>query len=473
MNVPSPASWRELLGSAHALSTVVVLVGILAPAVNAFITATMLPSVIADIGGLSLYAWASTAYAVTSILGSAGFSVVTRALGPRAGLVTAAAVFVTGTGSCAAAPSMAVLVAGRAIQGLGGGMMVASVYGIVRELFPERLWPRVFATISGAWGIAALGGPAVGGLFAGRGLWRAGFWALVPAVVLAAAISWRILRRTARPRRRQARVPLGRLGLVCAAVLAVASVANTRSPALQAMLVTGALAAIGLMLRIDGRARVRLFPSDMLAFGRPLGKAFAIQFLLALGTSPIGVFIALLLQVIHGLPPAVAGYIHAGQSIAWTTATVLGARLQGQQVRAAIVIGPLVVSAGFAGLASTIATGPVAAIAASVILVGVGIGTCWAHLSNVVLAGARPDEEAATASLVPSAQQFAIAFGAALSGIVASATGLSGAAAAPVAALTGTALYGSFIAAPLAAAIIATRLRPAAPLEVIVTTTAR
>src|SRR5262245_49301741 len=137
---PAPSSWAALLDPAHLLSTVVVLLGILTPAINSFITSTVLPSAVAEIGGLAIYAWASTAYAVTSIVGSASCSVVTRKAGPRMGLLVAALFFVAGTAACGAAPTMLVMIGGRAIQGLGGGMMIAGVYSAVRELFPEVLW---------------------------------------------------------------------------------------------------------------------------------------------------------------------------------------------------------------------------------------------------------------------------------------------------------------------------------------------
>ena len=92
--------------------------------------------------------------------------------------LTAAAVLVAGTSVCALAPSMPILVSGRGQQGLGGGMMTAAVHGVVREVFPERLWARMLATISGAWGLAALSGPAVGGVLAASasGAGRSGRW---------------------------------------------------------------------------------------------------------------------------------------------------------------------------------------------------------------------------------------------------------------------------------------------------------
>src|SRR5262245_24148793 len=106
----------------YALPTTVVLVGIFGPAVNTFITATVLPSVVGEIGGLPLYAWATTAYAVASIVGSASSSVLMRRLGTRLALIGAALILVAGTVACGAAPSMAVVVAGRAVQGVGGGL---------------------------------------------------------------------------------------------------------------------------------------------------------------------------------------------------------------------------------------------------------------------------------------------------------------------------------------------------------------
>jgi predicted MFS family arabinose efflux permease len=457
---PRPGAWGEVVDGRHALSTGVIVLSILAPALNAFITSTVLPSAVAEIGGLPFYAWGSTAYAVTSIVGSAGFSVLTGQVGTRKGLLIASAIFVSGTATCAAAWSMPVMVAGRAVQGLGGGTMIAGAYGAVRELFPENLWPRLLAMISGAWGAAAMTGPAVGGFFAGLGLWRAAFWTMVPLVIIAAALSWRML-GTSAPRAARRGVPFGRLLLLCIAVVCVGSVANVGSAALQAALVVGAATAATQALRVDRRASQRLFPGGMLSLARPLGRGFWVIFLLAMSTSPGGVFISLLLQVIHGVTPATAGYLQASQSFSWTMATLIGARLESHRVRVAIVLGQLMVAAGFAGLFVTIGPGPLPAVAVFIVLVGAGIGTCWAHVSNIVLASGRPDEGALTASVVPTAQQFAIAFGAAVSGIVANAAGLSIGASRPVAALAGAALYGGFAFAPLAALIIAIRLRSA------------
>jgi MFS family permease len=447
----------------HALSTTVVLVGIFGPAVNTFITATVLPSVVAEIGGLPLYAWATTSYAVACIVGSAASSILMRKLGTRLALIVAALILVGGTAACGAAPTMAVVVAGRAVQGIGGGMTFGIVHGMVRELFPAAMWPSRLALLSTMWGVAAIGGPFVGGVLAQLGLWRVAFWGMVPIILAPAVTAWWLLPPRAR-RGPPARVPLGRLLLICTAVLCLASVANVRLIALRGGLVIAALIAIALTLRLDRRATTRLFPSDMLNFGHPTGQGFAMIFLIAAAGSPTSVFIALLAQVTHGLSPAAAGYFYAIQSLGWSISSLFSARVRPERLWLALVGGPLVMAAGLAGIALTIGPGPVWVIGAALAVAGVGIGICWAHVTKIVLAAAREGEEEVSAALTPSSQLFAVAFGAAGAGIVASATGLSHAATPDVAAFTGTVLFGIAAVGPLAAALIATRLhQPPAP----------
>jgi predicted MFS family arabinose efflux permease len=443
------------------IAAAVVLLAILAPALNTFITATVLPSVVADIGGLALYAWATIAYAVASIVGSAASSAIARRLGLRLAFVVASAGFVIGSVVCATAPAMSVIVTGRSIQGLGGGMTIAVVHAMIRALFPEHRWPRMLATVSVAWGVAAVAGPFVGGVLAQLGLWRASFWATIPLVAITCAIAWRLLPPRQRTAGLDERLPFGRLLLICTAVLCLASVANTPGAGARGLLVSAMAVTLTCALVLDGRARIRLFPSGMLSFSRPVGKCFWIIFLLAVAGSPSSVYLPLLAQMLHGIGPAGAGYFYAGQSLAWTAAAVITARVASHQVRTAIVLGPVVMAAGLGGLFFFIARGPVAVIAVSIALAGVGVGTCWAHVGNVVLGAARRDEEEATAALIPSTQLFAIAFGSALCGIVANAAGLSREASADAAAATGHALYGGAALAALAAAAVAWQLAPA------------
>ena len=120
-------------------------------------------------------------------------------------------------------------------------------------------------------------------------------------------------------------------------------------------------------------------------------------------------------------------------------------------------------ASGFVALFLTIASGPVAAIAAALLLVGLGIGMCWTHIGAVILSSGRADEGTVTASMIPTTQLFAVALGSALSGIIANQAGLARDASPATAALAGAWLFGGFTVVPLTAAAIAWRLRPARP----------
>jgi hypothetical protein len=116
------------------------------------------------------------------------------------------------------------------------------------------------------------------------------------------------------------------------------------------------------------------------------------------------------------------------------------------------------IALGFGGMFLSAASGPIPVIVAAAILIGAGVGTCWAHVGSIVLGAGRHDEGAATASLIPTAQTFAVSLGAALCGIIANAAGLSRTATVSTAAVAAAWLFGVFLLAPLCALSIASRL---------------
>ncbi|BAH48551.1 putative drug resistance efflux protein [Rhodococcus opacus B4] len=101
---------------------------------------------------------------------------------------------------CAIGPSMEVLLVGRAVQGLGGGLLAGLNYAVLREALPEHLWARATALVSAMWGVGTLAGPAIGGLFAQLGQWRLAFVALAVVAAAIAVIAPRALPRTGRVR---------------------------------------------------------------------------------------------------------------------------------------------------------------------------------------------------------------------------------------------------------------------------------
>ena len=157
------------------------------------VATTILPSVVQDIGGLDLYAWNTTLFVVASILGSALSARLLGGYGARSYPMGGFAVLHRRGGAGALAPSMPVMLAGRTVQGFGGGLIFALSYAMINLVFEQRLWPRAMALISAMWGIATLVGPAVGGIFAELHAWRWAFGILLPIMALYAAFTFLIL----------------------------------------------------------------------------------------------------------------------------------------------------------------------------------------------------------------------------------------------------------------------------------------
>ena len=89
---------------------------------------------------------------------------------------------------------MTQLVAGRAVQGLGGGLLITATYVVIGEAYPDALRPRLFAATSSAWVLPSLVGPVVAGTLAQHASWRWVFLGLVPIAVLGAVLLLPIVR---------------------------------------------------------------------------------------------------------------------------------------------------------------------------------------------------------------------------------------------------------------------------------------
>jgi MFS family permease len=453
----SASAWSSVLHGRLAAVTLLLTLGVGIHAVDVFIVATVLPSIVRDIGGAAFYTWATMLYVVASILGTASGGLVQANQGVRRGYLAGVVVFLVGSVGCAIAPHMLVLLLARATQGLGGGVLVALSYGMISSFYPADLRARALATISGVWGAAALLGPLIGGVFAEFGWWRGAFWFSLPVALLLIQLVWRVLpvenlKRTTPP------IPILRLTLLGSGVLCVASSGHVGTLASHLVLIGSAAGLVLLTFRLDARATQRLFPSHPLALTTPVGTAIWSFFLFGVISSQMSVFLPLIVQVLHGVSPLGAGYMAALRSLAWTVAALCSAGLQGRSVHVAIILGPLLITIGAITQWLLIVDGSLLLLGGAIVLTGIGTGVCFAHLSSWTMNMARPGEADLTASCIPTAQSLGLAFGAAAAGVIANAVGLDSSVTSAVLAVVATWVYGLSIVAPAAIAVLALRL---------------
>jgi len=147
--------------------------------------------------------------------------------------------------------------------------------------------------------------------------------------------------------------------------------------------------------------------------------------LLSLAFTPLHIFVPVFLQRLHGFDPLAAGYTVAAASMAWTVAAIAVAGLSRRWPDRMIAAGPVAMGLGLMGLALAMPAGPVTALVPALVLVGGGIGACWAFTAQRIMSGARRGEGDIAASSVATVQQVGYALGAAVAGLVANVAGFS------------------------------------------------
>jgi hypothetical protein len=171
-----------------------------------------------------------------------------------------------------------------------------------------------------------------------------------------------------------------------------------------------------------------VLPSDAFAWSTPVGLGLWIVLALFAGGMPFGVYGVLILQVLHGQPPLVAGYVLAWEALCWSLAAIAIARLDQRYWDLALIAGPALIAAGLAALAATLPYGNMPLVVVAATVIGSGYGVCWAFLGQRIMAGARAGEGDRAAASIATLEMTGIAVGAALAGIMGNALGVDDAA---------------------------------------------
>lgn len=422
--VSETGSWRELFGQ-HLGTCTVLAGGVALYATNEFLTVSMLPSIVADIGGDRLFSWATTLYLIGSVVAATTVNPMLLRVGARSSYLMGLTVFGLAGLVSALAPNMEVLVAGRMLQGVAGGLLAGLGYALINSALPRPLWTRGSALVSTMWGVATLIGPTAGGFFAQFGLWR---WAFVAMGLMAALMGVLVVkvvtvaRRDSEDGQHLRAVPIWSLLLMGTAALAV-SVAAIPHYLVQTLgLLAAAVLLVVVFLLVDWRMHVTVLPRSVFGPG-PLKWIYltmAVQMVAAMANT----YVPLFGQQLADLSPVEAGFLGAALATGWTIGEIGSASLTNRQVIGHVVAAaPLVMAAGLALGAITqrpyAPLGIVAIWALALLITGAGIGIAWPHLAvRAMTAVDDPSESSAAAAAINIIQLSSGAFGAGLAGVV-------------------------------------------------------
>ncbi|MEP0519450.1 MAG: MFS transporter [Hyphomicrobiales bacterium] len=422
-----PASWSDLLTRDYAASLFMVCMGVWLHAADSLLVATMIPAIVAEIGGARLIFWTVALYDVGSIVAGVTSGLLAYRYGIRLPMVIAAGIFAGGCLISAVAPNMNILLIGRLFQGLGGGCLTAISFVAIGTLFPKHLMARAMGAISTLWGVSAFLGPLIGGLFAEHLSWRGGFlFFAVQAIILTGWLTTQPNDRANAPVTvALSRFPMRRLILLSTGILAIAFGGSDISFPRTGTFVVVGLTCLFLFLRLDTRSSEnRLLPANPLGFGNSVSSGLTMILCFAAATIAFSVYGTLLVTKLHGLPILAAGYIMALEAIAWSTAAAILSGLHERKDPKMIFGGICVVAISIAGFAYSVPYGPVWMIVVSAGLQGVGFGMAWTFILRRMAMVVKTDDRQRVAAAVPTVQRIGFALGAVYIGMVANASGI-------------------------------------------------
>ena len=431
---PDTGTWRQFLGARYLGASTVLAGGVLLYATNEFLTISLLPSAVSDIGGQRFYAWVTTVYLVASVVAATTVHSLLIRLGPRLAYLLGLSVFAAGSSVCALAPSMEVLLAGRTVQGSAGGLLAGLGYAVINTALPNALWTKASALVSAMWGVGTVIGPAAGGLFAQFGHWR---WAFGILVVLAAAMA--VLVPVALPARGATPaatpgIPVWSLAILGAAAMAVSVAGIPHDWRATAALLALGVALVFAFLAVDRRAGASVLPPS--TFGPGPLKWIYLSLGVLMAATMVDMYVPLFGQRLGHLSPVMAGFFGAVLSVGWTAGEIVSASVQNRRViTRTVAFAPIVMAAGLAAGAVLIRDGMspwlVVAWAAALVVTGAGIGIAWPHLSAWAMSRVDdPAEGPAAAAAINTVQLICGAVGAGLAGVVVNLSDTAGAAAA-------------------------------------------
>jgi MFS family permease len=416
--------WREILGHGRWAPFLLICFGIWLHAADGLIVVTTIPAIVADIGGIAWTGWAFALYQVASIVAASLGGLAALRFGIGTATAGASAVFTLGCALDALAPDMGVFLIGRTVQGLGGGVMVALFHVAVTRVFPERHWTRIFAWVSAVWGVSALFGPLVGGLFAEAGLWRDAYWAFAAQALVVAACSPFLFGNVAPSAHGlELRVPRRALAVLTVGVIGIAAASVVETAALAALSAVVGVAFLALFFYFDRREHSPLLPERSLSMA-PVRFGLLMVLCFSIATISFSVYGPLLLVQLHHVSLLEAGYLIAIDSVAWSIAAMMVGWVRPKGEPLCIKLGAGVIALGLLGFALSMPHGPIWAVALSATLQGAGFGLSWAFIARRVAAGAVEAERERAAGALPTTQMLSYAVGAALAAIIANGLGL-------------------------------------------------
>ncbi|HJM29176.1 MAG: MFS transporter [Acidimicrobiales bacterium] len=381
-----------------------------------------LPNITKDLGNVSLTPWVITSFLATSAIAAIAAGPIIDAIGVRKTFRITGIWFLLTSLAAAVAPNLQMLIIFRALQGIGGGLVIAVALASVGLAYPDSLRPQAFAANSMVWGTLGLGGPALAAVLLEFGGWRLIFFVQLPITTLALFMGWGTLPDTDETRRLRD-IEFDATGIT------VLSVAITSSLVAVTQIASRWIASVILFSVAFIAARVYWshsgrHPKPVLERQHltrfPLNRIHLVAGLAVLTGLAIDNYLPLYMQTTRGRSETLAAFSVVFVTVGWTISAFLASRLlNSRKEEEVILLGSLMMPLSVCLAGTSVALGwALPVLFFSFFLVGFSIGFISTSGLTLLQSKSDPSEMGRSNSAHQFIRTLSISYGVAMAGAI-------------------------------------------------------
>src|SRR3954469_14995906 len=377
------------------------MMGMFLGALDQTIVSTAIRTISDDLHGLSLQAWVTTAYLITSTITTPIYGKLGDLYGRKKLFMFAISVFIAGSALCSFATSMYMLAAFRAVQGIGAGGLFTLVLAIIGDIVSPRERARYTGYFMATFGTSSVLGPVIGGFFASHAVilgvtgWRWVFLVNVPLGIAALVVVYRTLH--VHQTRREARIDWwGAVALVVTLVplLTVAEQGRAwgwSSGRSMTGYVVGVIGLVALFVIERRMGDDAMIPLRMFRL-RPVSVGIGANVITGMAMFG-GIFVLpLYMQIVHGASPMRSGFLMLPMVAGMMSASIISGQVISRtgRIRGFPIFGSALAAVAMLTLSRITADTALPLVMALMLMLGYGLGNCMQPLLLILQSAVPP-----------------------------------------------------------------------------------
>lgn len=366
------------------------LVAMIVGSLDQTVVSTALPTIVGDLGGVNHMLWVTTAYVLAATVTMPIYGKMGDLIGRKGLFIVALVLFVVGSAVCGLTPSMEGLIAGRAVQGLGGGGLMILSQAIVADVVPPRKRALYLSIMGIAYAVPMLAGPLLGGFFTDTVGWRWAFWINIPLALIAIATAIICLPKPRRTVEKAYFDTWGTVTLVAAVSgLTLATSWGGTEYAWNSPVIIGLIGATvvagALFVFAESRAKEPLMALELFR-NRNFNMATIAGFITTFIMMGVLTYLPTYFQIVDGMSATAAGYMEVPMSVAYFIASLISGFAVSKlgKYKKLMVASFVIIVVGTAALTLITPDFPIAGIGVLPAVIGFGIGLNFEILVLVV-----------------------------------------------------------------------------------------